>query len=77
MKKIYSTLFIIGLIFFQAIGQSTYDEVYNILQTKCASCHGGSNPSGQLDFNGTSNSVYSNIFETNPVKSQNNIYYTN
>ena len=51
-----------------AQGQSTFTEVYNIFQGNCATyCHGGSNPSGQLNLTGTEGEVYDAIVNVNPV----------
>jgi hypothetical protein len=47
--------------------QSTYTAVYNLLQAKCASCHGGATPSGSLDLSGTAAAVYANIVNHTPA----------
>ena len=47
--------------------QSTYSEVYNILQSNCLGCHEGANPQGNLDFSGTQNEVYDLLIEQAPT----------
>ncbi len=44
----------------------SYGTIYNIIQNKCASCHGGASPAGQLNLSGTSAEVYSAIVEATP-----------
>ena len=53
--------------------QSTSMEVYNIFQTKCASCHSNADPDSGLDLEGSGATaemrmldVYNNIFNVNP-----------
>lgn len=49
------------------IGQTTYQNVYNILQTNCASyCHGPGHSSG-LDLTGNSTSVYNQLVGVDPT----------
>lgn len=45
----------------------TYDQVYNLLQSKCSGCHNASANSGLLDLTGSSAAVYSRIVNKNPV----------
>ena len=46
--------------------QSTWDVVYNSLQTNCVSCHSGATPSGELDLSGTSSDVYNTLVNQVP-----------
>jgi hypothetical protein len=51
--------------------QSTYQQVYNLFQTKCtASCHSGTTPTGNLNLSGNETDVYNrliNVMPTNPA----------
>ncbi len=48
------------------VAQSTASDVYAIFQAKCATCHSGSNPAGNLDLQGTGadpeQDVYNRIY---------------
>ncbi len=46
---------------------STYEEVYNIMQAKCASCHSSMNPAGNLDLSGSLTEVYDALVRTTPT----------
>lgn len=50
-----------------SFAQSTIDDVYAIFQNKCASCHSGVSPAGNLDLQGTGGNpqqdVYNRIYE--------------
>lgn len=65
MKKIYSSLFVVFL-FNAAQAQTTFQRVYNTLNTKCQNqtCHSAtaSDASAALKFDGTESAVYSAIF---------------
>lgn len=65
MKKIYSSLFIVFL-FYAAQAQTTFQRVYNTLNTKCQNqtCHSStaSDASAALKFDGAESAVYSAIF---------------
>ncbi|MEM9991756.1 MAG: hypothetical protein AAF738_08330, partial [Bacteroidota bacterium] len=48
---------------------STFQELYDIMQVKCAGCHSGGSPQGNLDLSGSSADVYAalvNVEPTNP-----------
>ncbi len=47
--------------------QSTFQEVYNIIQTKCTGCHGGDSPQGNLDLDLSEAGVYNALVGTNPT----------
>jgi hypothetical protein len=50
--------------------QSDYQQVYDLFQAKCTSCHGGSNPQGNLALDGNLSTVYNaikNMTPTNPA----------
>ncbi len=55
----------------QGQAQSTAEEVYTILQTKCLGCHevnaGQPTPAGNLDLSGTPAQVYARLFEQDPT----------
>jgi len=46
---------------------STYEEVYNIMQTKCTGCHGGASPQGALDLSGSMSEVYDLLVDATPT----------
>lgn len=46
---------------------STFQELYDIMQVKCAGCHSGGSPQGNLDLSGTMVDVYTNIVEADPT----------
>lgn len=46
---------------------STYEEVYNIMQTKCTGCHGGAAPQGALDLSGSMTEVYDVLVGKTPT----------
>ncbi len=46
---------------------STFEEVYNIMQTKCTGCHGGSAPQGALDLSGSMSDVYDVLVGATPT----------
>lgn len=54
------TLLSIGLLFFfsNLNAADNFTEVYQLLQTKCQSCHSGDAPAGNLDLSGTESEVY-------------------
>jgi hypothetical protein len=63
-----SKLLVLIIIFnSQLFAQSTYMQVYNVLQAKCASCHNQSVYSGQLNLAAAPATVYTNIVGHNPV----------
>jgi len=53
-------LTLLFLVFLTSISyaQNTYDTVYDIITTKCQSCHSGSNPAGNLDFDLPKSELY-------------------
>lgn len=58
---------VLSVLFSQADAQSSYDLVYNILQTKCAaSCHKGGTPDGNLLLDASSAQVYNNLVGVMP-----------
>ncbi len=61
-----------GLIFFiscqTAFAQTaTFDDIYDMFQVKCVSCHGGTSPQGALDLSGTPQEVYDVLVDVDPV----------
>lgn len=65
MKKISSFvafLFTTILVYSQS---TTWENVYNIIQTNCAGCHDAGHISG-LELNGTISEVYDNLFDVLP-----------
>ena len=48
-----SASLVVGLLLSLTLsGQSTFTEVYNIFQAKCATCHSNANPQSGLDLEG-------------------------
>ncbi len=47
--------------------QDTYAKVYELIQAKCASCHSGDVPAGQLDFGGSSEDIYQALIGADPT----------
>lgn len=47
--------------------EDTYLTVYNLLQTKCGGCHGGSSPDGNISFMGSAATVYNNLVNASPT----------
>ena len=67
-KNTLSLFFIVGIwLNFTYAQTSTYEEVYNIMQAKCASCHSGMSPAGSLDLSGSLTEVYDAIVRTTPT----------
>lgn len=77
MKSLLPFIFFIGIIgLLPAQDQSTSIRVYEILQSKCASCHSNSNPRAGLDLEGNGNTllekadaVYKNVVGVIPNNS--------
>ncbi len=53
MKKIIFTLSLFFLYQFVYSQSNSYDYVYSILQSRCASCHSNASPAGNLDLEGS------------------------
>lgn len=64
MKKLLSIALLLATV--SAFGQSSWDRVYTILETKCQSCHSGGSPAGQLDLTGSPAELYDRLFEESP-----------
>lgn len=47
------------------VAQSTYNQVYNIFQAKCTSCHNATNLAGSLNLDDTVTLLYNNIVNVN------------
>jgi hypothetical protein len=75
MKKNLLQLIILLFVSLQLRGQSpAFEKVFDIFQTKCVSCHGGSNPTGGLNLQGSGasiterrTSVFNNLINVNPT----------
>ncbi len=53
----------------QVNAQSTYSQVYDLIQANCSSCHSGAAPAGQLDFALSEGALYDAMIDgdvTNP-----------
>ena len=48
---------------------ATFTDLYDIMQNKCASCHGGGNPAANLDLSGSETEVYDALVDVNPINS--------
>ena len=46
--------------------QSTWNNVYTVLQAKCSSCHNSAVASGGLNLSGTAAEVYDQLVEVTP-----------
>lgn len=58
----------LSVIFYADVqSQSTYQQVYNIFQSKCSGCHNQSIYSGQLDLSASPATVYTKLVNFNPV----------
>lgn len=72
MKHIYSfpssIAFFALMLFFclPVLGQGTYTQVYDLLQARCASCHSGGQPAGNLNLSGSQGDVYNALVEQTP-----------
>ena len=62
-------IFVTALLFASAnaFAQNTFTAIYNIFQSKCASCHSGGTPAGSLNLSGTEAQVYNAIVEVAPA----------
>jgi len=62
-------IFVTALLFASAnaFAQNTFTAIYNIFQSKCASCHSGGAPAGSLNLSGTEAQVYNAIVEVTPA----------
>jgi len=67
-KNILSLFLAMGMWLNFAYAQtSTYEEVYNIMQAKCASCHNSTNPAGNLNLSGSLSDVYGALVDATPT----------
>ncbi|HRI27530.1 MAG TPA: T9SS type A sorting domain-containing protein [Chitinophagales bacterium] len=71
MKKLFAPLLTVLLLAHgAAFAQSgTFNRVYNVFQTQCASCHSGSTPSGGLNLSGTTSQVHAALVNITPQNS--------
>ena len=46
---------------------ATFSDLYDLMQNKCISCHGGTNPQGELDLSGSKDEVYDALVNVNPI----------
>ena len=69
MNSFKSLLFTAVCIFFAqtAFSQSTFEDIYEMMQVKCAGCHGGSSPAGALDLSLSQQEVYDALVGAAPV----------
>ncbi len=66
IKKLLFTFLV--AVSFNSFAQDTYTQVYNILQNKCADCHGATSPAASLNLTGsTPADVYTALVNANPV----------
>ena len=68
MLRISSLTLVICLFAHLSWAQSTFSEVYNLLNTNCSnpSCHGSVSPAAGLDFSGSQNDVYQELVNVVP-----------
>ncbi|MEM7101986.1 MAG: T9SS type A sorting domain-containing protein [Bacteroidota bacterium] len=69
MKQLYTSLVLSAFFFMSAYGQSTYNEVYQILQNNCTTCHNSTDALGGLDLSLDPTTLYANLVDTDPVNS--------
>ncbi|NNC94990.1 MAG: T9SS type A sorting domain-containing protein [Chitinophagales bacterium] len=71
MKSTFTLIFSLFAVISTVTAQSTFSEVYTILQSNCATpyCHSGGNPSADLDFSGSQNDVYQELVNVTPQNS--------
>jgi len=63
-------LMVFSFLSFQINAQNaTFKDLYDIMQNKCATCHGGANPAASLDLSGSETAVYNALVDVNPVNS--------
>ena len=68
MKQLYAIMALVTIVI-SASGQTTYQSVYNILQTNCTgSCHTQGNPNN-LVLTGTPQQMYNALVNVAPVNS--------
>ena len=46
---------------------ATFEDIYEMMQVKCASCHGGASPAGALDLSLSQQEVYDALVGASPV----------
>ncbi len=63
----FAIIFALGFCAFESNAQDTYPQIYQLMQAKCASCHSGDVPAGQLDLSGSEQEVYNALVGTFPV----------
>lgn len=65
LKVVCFTLFL--FLYFPSQAQDgTYDRVYTIIQDKCATCHSGANPAGNLNFDQSKLDLYNTLIDGIP-----------
>ena len=73
-KKLLSMVMAFGMAIFALQAQSTAESVYQLLQSKCVSCHNNATPAGSLDLEGSGatlqqqmTNVYVRLLNSNPT----------
>ena len=56
-----STILLLLIGVFTTNAQSTFNQVYNLLQSNCAGCHGGTSPEALLNLDGNETDIYNAI----------------
>ncbi len=65
--KFFTTILFTAAALLSLQAQSTYSELYDIMQIKCTGCHGGGSPQGNLDLSGSETEVYNAIVGVTPT----------
>ena len=66
-KQINSFVAFLFLTFQINAQNATFTDLYDIMQNKCASCHGGANPAANLNLSGSKDDVYNALVDVNPT----------
>ncbi len=67
MKHLTFTLLFLCSSLLVMAQESTYDYVYNVIQTKCKSCHSGSSPAGKLALDMDKEALYEHLLSVEPT----------
>lgn len=66
MKPFVFSVLATMLFSFQLAAQTTYERVYQILQTNCTGCHGGATPDAGLNLSGSESDVLNALINVTP-----------
>lgn len=66
MKQLFSSVIILLFSCNFIAAQTTYERVYQIIQTNCVSCHSGATPTGGMDLSGSEADVLNTLVGVTP-----------